>query len=95
MNTIASGYKWVAETMNTTQVNAGCLAAHGGDLATCFLAEKTLPFVTSAVFATQDLVDSWQMYARAGLGGPLPMLSRRFRHPPTSRPPLTRQGKHL
>jgi hypothetical protein len=39
-----------------------CLAAHGADaLAACFLAENTLPHVTSPIFATQDLVDSWQM----------------------------------
>ena len=55
-------YRWVAETMNTSQVDAGCLAAHGADaLAACFLAENTLPHVSSPIFATQDLVDSWQM----------------------------------
>ena len=55
-------YKWVAQTMSTLQTDAGCLAAHpGGDAWRCFLAQEVLPFVTSPVFATQDLVDSWQM----------------------------------
>ena len=55
-------YKWVAQTMSTLQTDAGCLAAHPGDDAwRCFLAQEVLPFVTSPVFATQDLVDSWQM----------------------------------
>ena len=55
-------YQWVAQTMNTSQVDAGCLAAHpAADAWRCFLAEETLPHVTSPVFATQDLTDSWQM----------------------------------
>jgi hypothetical protein len=55
-------YKWVAQTMSTLQTDAGCLAAHPGDDAwRCFLAQEVLPYVTSPVFATQDLVDSWQM----------------------------------
>ena len=55
-------YKWVAETMSTLQTDAGCLAAHaGGDAWRCFLAQEVLPHITSPIFATQDLVDSWQM----------------------------------
>lgn len=55
-------YKWVAETMNATQVDSGCLAAHAAaDAWKCFFAEETLPYVTSPIFATQDLTDSWQM----------------------------------
>lgn len=60
--TMTPQYQWVAETMQTRQVDAGCLAAHpGADWWRCFLAQETLPYVTSPIFATQDLVDSWQM----------------------------------
>jgi hypothetical protein len=54
--------QWVFLNMNATQVNAACLAAHSGaDAWKCFFAEYTLPFITTPFFATQDLVDSWQL----------------------------------
>lgn len=49
-----------------TLLNAGCVAAHAAtnDTWRCFFAEATLPFITTPLFVTQDLVDSWQMAVR-------------------------------
>ena len=58
-------YKWVFQSMNVTQVDASCLAAYGGITSPtawhCFFAEYTLPHISSPLFVTQDLVDSWQL----------------------------------
>ena len=55
-------YKWVYAAQNVTQVNSDCLANYAvSEQWHCFFAEYTLPFITSPLFMTQDLDDSWQM----------------------------------
>ncbi len=55
-------YQWVYAAQNITQVNAGCLAKYAvSEQWHCFFAEYTLPFITTPLFMTQDLDDSWQM----------------------------------
>lgn len=55
--------QWVFEAQGVVQMDAGCVAAHAGsnDTWRCFFAEANLPFITTPLFVTQDLVDSWQM----------------------------------
>ncbi len=55
--------QWVYAYQGVTQMDAGCVAAHAAtnDTWRCFFAEANLPFITTPLFATQDLVDSWQM----------------------------------
>ena len=44
-------------------MDSGCVAAHAAsnDTWKCFFAEENLPYITTPLFATQDMVDSWQM----------------------------------
>jgi len=59
-------YQWVAAAQNVTavgSVNDACLAAHtpSNDTWRCFMAQYTLPHISTPLFMTQDLDDSWQM----------------------------------
>ena len=55
--------RWVFENQGVVQMDAGCVAAHAAsnDTWRCFFAEANLPHITTPLFVTQDLVDSWQM----------------------------------
>ena len=55
--------QWVFEAQGVVQMDAGCVAAHvaKNDTWRCFFAEANLPHITTPLFVTQDLVDSWQM----------------------------------
>jgi len=55
--------QWVYSAQGVVQMDAGCVAAHAAtnDTWRCFFAEENLPFITTPLFVTQDLVDSWQM----------------------------------
>jgi hypothetical protein len=55
--------QWVYSYQGVTLLDAGCVAVHAAtnDTWRCFFAEATLPFITTPLFVTQDLVDSWQM----------------------------------
>jgi hypothetical protein len=62
-------YKYIAAMQNTTAypangaVNDACVSHYGplGESWRCFMAQYTLPFLTTPYFMTQDLVDSWQL----------------------------------
>jgi hypothetical protein len=55
--------QWVYTYQDVVQMDAGCVAAHTttNDTWRCFFAEANLPYITTPLFVTQDLVDSWQM----------------------------------
>ena len=54
--------QWVYSYQNVTQMDAGCVAARtSNETWQCFFAEENLPFISTPLFVTQDLVDSWQM----------------------------------
>lgn len=58
-------YQWVAATMNvSTSVDADCVAFYaaqpGAPLWRCFTAPYTLPFITTPLFVSNSLADSWQ-----------------------------------
>jgi hypothetical protein len=55
--------QWVYTYQGVTLLDASCVAAHAAtnDTWRCFFSEATLPFITTPLFVTQDLVDSWQM----------------------------------
>ena len=62
--------EWVYSAQGVVQVDAGCAAAHAAtnDTWKCFFAEANLPYITTPLFVTQDLVDSWQMANVLALG---------------------------
>jgi O-palmitoleoyl-L-serine hydrolase len=58
-------YQWVAQNQNVTgTINDACVAAVGAVNASetwrCFLAEVTLPYISTPLFITNSLVDAWQ-----------------------------------
>lgn len=64
-------YQWVAAAHNVTgSVNAGCVAHYAplNETWRCFMAQYTLPFITSPLYVTQDLDDIWQMDNIARVG---------------------------
>jgi len=56
-----SEQRWVYDTQGVVQMDAGCISAHPSDTWRCFFSEANLPYITTPLFVTQDLVDSWQM----------------------------------
>ena len=59
-------YQWVSAAQNVTpSVDAGCVAHYAAaapeELWRCFMAQYTLPFISTPTFFAQDLDDSWQM----------------------------------
>lgn len=61
--------QWVYSTQGVVQMDKGCVAAHAAsnDTWRCFFAEANLPFITTPLFANNDLIDSWQMSNILGL----------------------------
>lgn len=54
-------YEWVAGYMNVTpRLAPACVGAYAGAPWKCFMAEYALPHVTTPLFISQSLVDSWQ-----------------------------------
>lgn len=54
--------QWVFSAQGVTQMDKGCVATRApGHEWECFFAEANLPYITTPLFATQDMVDSWQM----------------------------------
>ena len=62
--------EWVYYAQGVVQMDKGCVAAHAAtnDTWQCFFAENNLPYITTPLFVTQDLVDSWQMANVLALG---------------------------
>ena len=57
-------YQWVAASQNVTaNVNAACVKHYSATNESwrCFMAQYTLPFITTPLYITQDLDDIWQM----------------------------------
>eukprot|EP00933_Yihiella_yeosuensis_P016136 TRINITY_DN13899_c0_g1_i3.p1 TRINITY_DN13899_c0_g1~~TRINITY_DN13899_c0_g1_i3.p1 ORF type:complete len:410 (-),score=63.56 TRINITY_DN13899_c0_g1_i3:213-1442(-) len=65
VGTYASNLRYVFHKFNSSAgVHQSCVSARamaGGDLADCYFAEHTSPYIQSPIFALQSVTDSWQL----------------------------------